>query len=75
MSPDALLTLKRKLPKGYREMISKSTNLSVSTIDRVFNGSRSDQRVIDIALSMAEDAEQVRQLNYDRLNSIIRSSQ
>ena len=75
MSPEALSTLKAKLPKGYREMISKSANLSVSTIDRVFNGTRSNQLIIDLALSILEDAEQVQQANYDRLNSIIRASQ
>jgi uncharacterized protein YpbB len=73
MNPKALKHMKSLLPKGYREIIAKTTGYSTSYIDRVFNGTRSNQTIIDAGLSILEDQKDARQISLDRLNRIISS--
>ena len=49
----------------------KTTNLSAATIYRALNGTIENQRVIEAAFSVLEDAEIAKQINHDRLNKLV----
>ncbi|MFA5816662.1 MAG: hypothetical protein WC865_13700 [Bacteroidales bacterium] len=74
MTPEACIAIKSRLPKGYRIRIRKETELSIGYIDKVLLGKRSNQDVINSALTILEELEEAKQLAYDRLNKIVGKS-
>ncbi len=71
MNYEALLHMKSLLPKGYRELIAKSTGFSLGYIDRVFSGTRQNQSIVDAGLSILEDNLAFKQDCLNRLDRII----
>jgi len=72
MINDAIRKIKSRLPKGYREAIQKATGLSIGYIDKVFNCTRKNQRVVDAGLAILEAEADANQVTLDRLNRIIK---
>ena len=67
---EALQFIKSRLPKGAKHKIQKSTGYTISYINMVLNGERSNPRIVDIAVSIIEEASEGNQTIYDRLNKV-----
>lgn len=55
MEPNELQTLRKALPKGYREMLKQRTGYSKNHIDHILHGRRFNKKVIDIAVILGEE--------------------
>jgi hypothetical protein len=55
MTPKQLHKIRKALPKGYRQILSKKTGFSLKTIDAVLAGKRFNQSVVNMAIDLLEE--------------------
>ena len=55
MNSIQLLQIRKVLPKGYRQILSKRTGYSTTYIDHVLSGRRFNQSIVDSAVSLLEE--------------------
>ena len=67
---ETLKFIKSRLPKGSKLKIQKSTGFTLSYINMVLNGERTNEKIIDQAISLIEQAAEADQSVYDRLNKV-----
>lgn len=66
MTPNELKKLRKKLPRGYQEIIIARTGLSLSTISAVMNGHWENPQVIEAAFEILQEKNE-REANLKRI--------
>jgi hypothetical protein len=61
-----LLKLKKNLPKGFRQVLSKEYDVSLQYIDMIFKGVRDNLSIVESALLLAQG-------HKDKKNSLSKS--
>lgn len=71
MSPEDLLLIKSKLPKGYRDSIKDATGYSLTFIDKVMTGEKYNQVIVDASLNILEVTQAARKNAKDKFNRLL----
>lgn len=61
MDKQEIIALRSKMPQGYREILSKRTGKSISTIDVVMAGKRKGTIVLKEAIRLIKDHQKLMQ--------------
>ena len=70
ITTEALRFILSRLPKGSRHIIKSKTGYTLGYIDKVLKGQRSNDRIIESAISILEESPDENQSTYERLDRI-----
>jgi hypothetical protein len=66
-----LTELRKKLTKGDQGSIAKELNLSVSYVNKVLNGTRQNEKILDKAIQIAKTRKQSESKREKQINNLI----
>jgi len=70
MNTEDLEKLKKKLPRGYRQMLIERTGYSLPAIDSVLRGDYMNERILDAAIKLAQEHQEKLKNYSEKINSI-----
>ena len=70
MKTEDLQKLKSKQPLGYRKAIANSIGCSEGYVDKVLNGKSQNEKIIDLAIELAEEKQKADRKRTERVKAL-----